>query len=114
MCALELGVAQDWGAAADVCVLFFDLGCAALGDPGCDLFLEGEGDEVAIGEEVEEEVENRATEPVKKPVAEPTSEVPPVLQFKKTRPTAGDVFPPASNPEAATHMRRLHNVGLRV
>ncbi|PSN61925.1 hypothetical protein BS50DRAFT_680250 [Corynespora cassiicola Philippines] len=65
-------------------------------------------------EEVEEEVENRATEPVKKPVAEPTSEVPPVLQFKKTRPTAGDVFPPASNPEAATHMRRLHTVGLRV
>jgi hypothetical protein len=36
--------------------LFFNLGCAALGDDGCEVGLEGKGDEVVVVEESGEEV----------------------------------------------------------
>lgn len=37
----------------------------------------------------------------------------PVQQFRRPKPTPGDVFPPASNSESTRQLRRLHTVGLR-
>ncbi|USP78896.1 hypothetical protein yc1106_06170 [Curvularia clavata] len=43
-----------------------------------------------------------------KPVTPPT----PARQIHRPRPTAGDVFPPASAPDTRKQIRRLHTVGL--
>ncbi len=54
--ALELRVMKDGGAAAYVFILLLYLWCSAPRNPRCEDGLEGQGDEVAIEEEVLEEV----------------------------------------------------------
>ena len=54
--ALRARPTQDRGAAAYLCVLFFDLGRSALGDDRCEVVLEGQRDKIVVVEKTGEEV----------------------------------------------------------
>ncbi|KAJ4296880.1 ATPase synthesis protein 25 mitochondrial [Kalmusia sp. IMI 367209] len=68
-------------------------------------------EDVAAEDEIEEAKEEEAMgqAEVRASVAPPPS----THQFNKPRPTAGDVFPPASGSDQFQQLRRLHTVGLR-
>ncbi|EUC42296.1 hypothetical protein COCMIDRAFT_103909 [Bipolaris oryzae ATCC 44560] len=66
------------------------------------------------GEDIEYEARrtprgvNKQPTETSRPVTPPT----PARQMHRPRPTAGDVFPPASAPDSRKQIRRLHTVGL--
>ncbi|KAF2129414.1 hypothetical protein P153DRAFT_366806 [Dothidotthia symphoricarpi CBS 119687] len=60
------------------------------------------------------ETETIDTPPISRSSAAAAASPPsPAKQFRKPRPSPGDFFPPASDSNAATQLRRLHTVGLR-
>jgi hypothetical protein len=61
-------------------------------------------------EVAEEEAKKQREAAVQKPAKTEA----PTIQFKKTRPTVGDVFPPLESFDKRQQVRRLHTVGLRV
>lgn len=76
--------------------------------------LEEELEEVDMEAEVEELAaeERKQKEEREKKIAA-TAAPTPAFTFNKTRPTTGDVFPPADSFPGRQQLRRLHTVGLR-
>ncbi|KAH7551718.1 hypothetical protein J3E72DRAFT_436894 [Bipolaris maydis] len=66
------------------------------------------------GEDIEYEARHTPRGVNKQPTetSRPASPPTPARQMHRPRPTAGDVFPPASAPETRKQIRRLHTVGL--
>ncbi|KAF2690507.1 hypothetical protein K458DRAFT_474669 [Lentithecium fluviatile CBS 122367] len=71
--------------------------------------MEQEEEDAAEEEEERVDQERMAAKPSSRRPAPPA----PTHQFKASRPSAGDVFPPASPPRNHQQLRRLHTVGLR-
>jgi ribosomal silencing factor RsfS len=63
--------------------------------------------------EYEEEVPSRAGSVTSAPESDLGRPSTPAQPIHRPRPTAGDLFPPASNSDGSKQLRRLHTIGLR-